>query len=226
MNWTSISDWRHRLPLVGLLGILALSPGPAQADTVKYKLTVNITWSAETAPFEFPEHGHMSGLIGATHNARYSLFRDGDTASSGLELVAENGRVKTLRAEFAEAKRRRRIGEEIDGAPLEKVPGEVSVEFTARADHSLVSFVTMIAPSPDWFTGVSAIPLRVDGKWIDKLTVPLWAWDSGTDHGTTYNAEDIDAQPQQSVRLLATPHFVTAGGVVPMGSATITRVDQ
>ena len=60
-------------------------------------------WSRTTAPYEFPDRPHMSALIGATHNARYVLFRDGDTASSGLELVAENGRPRTLQAEFDEA---------------------------------------------------------------------------------------------------------------------------
>ena len=196
----------------------------AAAQTVEYELTVNITWSAETTPFEFPTDGHMSGLVGATHDRRYVLFRDGNTASSGLELVAENGRVATLRAEFAEARRRGRLGEEIDGPPMEQVPRTVSVRFSASESHDLLSFVTMIAPSPDWFTGAADIDLRRDGKWVDNLTVTLWAWDSGTDHGVTYNAEDIDAQPQQSVRLLASRHFLTDGQLVPMGTATITRV--
>lgn len=199
--------------------------GPAGAQqSADFELTVDITWGAATAPLEFPPDGHMSGLIGATHDKRYVLFRDGDTASSGLELVAENGRVATLRAEFAEAKRRGRIGTEIDGPALDKVPGQISIRFKANERHSRLSFVTMIAPSPDWFTGAADIALRADGNWIDTTSVVLWAWDSGTDHGTTYNAEDIDAQPQQSIRLLASPHFLTGRGLVPMGTATITRI--
>ena len=199
--------------------------GPADTQqTVEFELTVNITWSTATAPLEFPPDGHMSGLIGATHDKRYVLFRDGDTASSGLELLAENGRVATLRAELAEARRRGRLGEEIDGPELDKVPGEISVRFKASEKHSRLSFVTMIAPSPDWFTGAADIALQAGGNWIDTISVTLWAWDSGTDHGTTYNAEDIDAQPQQSIRLLASPHFLTEQGLVPMGTATVTRV--
>ncbi|NNE23817.1 MAG: hypothetical protein HKN11_14525 [Rhizobiales bacterium] len=200
--------------------------GPAGAQqTAEFELTVDITWSAATAPYEFPpDGGHMSSLIGATHNARYVLFRDGDTASSGLELVAENGRAATLKAEFAEARRRGRLGTEINGPKLDKVPGQISVRFEASEKHSRLSFVTMIAPSPDWFTGATDIALRVDGNWINTTSITLWAWDSGTDHGMTYNAEDMDAQPQQSIRLLASPHFLTGRGLVPMGTATVTRV--
>lgn len=199
--------------------------GPAGAQqSVEFELTVDITWSAATTPLEFPPDGHMSGLIGATHDQRYVLFRDGDTASSGLELVAENGRAATLKAEFAEAKRRGRLGVEINGPKLDKVPGKLSVRFEASEKHSRLSFVTMIAPSPDWFTGAADIALRTGGNWINTTTVTLWAWDSGTDHGTTYNAEDIDAQPQQSIRLLTSPHFLTGPGLAPIGTATITRV--
>ncbi|MGI9463847.1 MAG: hypothetical protein ACR2OM_07905, partial [Aestuariivirgaceae bacterium] len=87
-----------------------------------------------------------------------------------------------------------------------------------------VSFVTMIAPSPDWFTGAADIALIRNGKWIDELEIVLWAWDSGTDGGTTYNADDDDTQPRQSVRLLASPHFLRQTGFVAMGTAKIRRV--
>ncbi len=213
-----------------LLSLVAVGLGAfpdnlaAADDTARFELTLDITWSRGTAPFEFPDVGHMSGLIGATHNPRYVLFRDGDTASSGLELVAENGRVRTLRAEFAEAERRKRLGTRIDGPELPKVPGRISTRFETTRAHPLLSFVTMIAPSPDWFTGAADVALVNDGSWIDELRIPLWAWDSGTDGGTSYSSKDVDTQPQQSVRLLASPHFLNGNGLVPVGTATVRRL--
>lgn len=218
-----VSKRRTALLLAVGLGLAVLPGGLAAEETAAFELEAEITWSAETAPFEFPEDPHLSGLIGATHNSRYVLFRDGDTASSGLELVAENGRVATLKAEFAEAKRRRRLGAVIDGPELKKAPGKIVARFEAGAAHPLLSFVTMIAPSPDWFTGVADVPLQRDGAWIEALEVPLWAWDSGTDGGGTYAAPDKDQQPQQSVRLLASPHFLRESGLVPMGVVRIRR---
>ena len=196
----------------------------AQEDSASFNLVADITWSAETAPLEFPEDPHLSGLIGITHNSRYVLFRDGYTASSGLELVAENGRKTTLLAEFKEGERRNRIGTVIEGPGLERAPGTIRVTFETTMRHSFLSFITMIAPSPDWFTGVSDLALAVDGNWIDEITVPLWAWDSGTDGGLTYMAADEDIQPRQSVRLIASPHFLTTTGLVAVGTVTIRRI--
>ncbi len=203
---------------------LALSTLAAADDVARFEVALEITWSHETAPFEFPDGAHLSRLVAATHNRRYVLFRDGQTASSGLELVAENGRPKTLRAEFDEAIRRGRLGSVVIGPGLPDVPGRIVSELNTTRDHPLLSFVTMLAPSPDWFTGAADVRLVDDGGWIDRVQVPLWAWDAGTDSGTTYEASDEDMQPQQSVRLLATPHFLTSNGIVPVGVATIRRI--
>ena len=216
-----------RIILLALVSAGALLPDAsafAQADTATYELTLEITWSAETAPFQFPANPHLSRLFGATHNGRYTLFRDGHTASSGLELMAENGRGSVLMAEFAEAARRGRVGTVFEGPNLAVSPGAVSATFAATSEHPLLSFVTMIAPSPDWFIGGADLPLLVDGSWIDTIELELWAWDSGTDSGLTYDAPNAETQPQQSVRLLATPHVLTADGLVSFGTAHIRRI--
>ena len=102
----------------------------------------------------------------------------------------------------------------------------IRTRFEARAEHPLVSFVTMIAPSPDWFTGAADVALMTRGRWVEEVVVPLWAWDGGTDGGATYEAPNQDTPPRQSVRLLATAHFLRPGGLLPVGSATIRRVER
>ena len=197
----------------------------AQDGTVTYEATVDITWSAASAPYEFPDGAHLSGIVGATHNESYVLFRDGQTGSSGLELVAENGRPKTLEAEFAEGMRRGQINAIVYGPGFKEVPAAKDISFSTTPEHPLFSFVTMIAPSPDWFTGISDFQLFQDGAWIEEAELTLWAWDSGTDFGPTYTSPNDDSQPQESVRLLATPHFLTEDGLVPMGTITLRRID-
>lgn len=211
--------------LMTALGCLIFTATSSTAeDQARYRLTVEITWSEETAPFEFPGAPHMSGLIGITHNSRYALFRDGDHASSGLELVAENGRPSIIKAEFAEGQRRKRVGEVFQAPGLSDLPDAFEVEFTASVDHPRVSFVTMLAPSPDWFTGHSDLLLLRDEVWVEDVKLPVWVWDSGTDLGETFRAPNEDNQPQQSIRLLATPHFLTDKGLVPIGQATLKRI--
>jgi len=228
------SGGRRTLPAA--IALAALGPGAAAAQsatqpdgdaparTATYELVLDVTWSAETAPLDFPADPHLSPVIAVTHTSRYALFRDGETASSGLELVAENGRSTTLLAELAEARRRGRVGGWVEGPALDLSPGRVALEIAATRDHPLLSLVTMLAPSPDWFTGIADVALIVDGDWIDAATAPLWIWDSGTDAGETYAAANSDRQPQESIRLLATPHVLGPDGLTPAGRAHLRRI--
>ena len=208
--------------------MLALTSPMTEAfgqETASYQLQIKATWSAETHPFEFPSNPTFSHIIGTTHNDDYALFKDGQTGSSGLELIAERGRVSIFRVELDEADDRGLIGTVFDGDEIETIPGETTLHFSATTEFSLVSFATMIAPSPDWITGVSSIALYDGNQWMDRLELPLWAWDAGTDSGETYQARNQDTQPQQSVRLVATPHFLTDQGLSKVGEAVIERIN-
>jgi hypothetical protein len=213
-----------RLLVTSLALIVTMPSGPRAEEAARYQVELKVTWSSETHPYEFPLGAHFSDLIGASHDSRYVIFADGQTASSGLELLAENGRASILQAELAEASRRDRVGAVFTGEGLRTVPGAITAEFDVDAEHSIVSLATMIAPSPDWFTGVSGVILAREGIWIERLELPLWAWDAGTDSGSTYAAPDMDTQPRQSVRLLATPHFLGAAGLICVGTVSFVRI--
>lgn len=211
-----------------LLSLLALTPLPVEAlgqETADYQLQIQATWSAETHPIDFPPNPTFSHIIGTTHNDDYALFKDGETGSSGLELIAERGRVSIFRIELDEADDRGLIGTVFEGDEIETIPGETTLLFSATTEFPLVSFATMIAPSPDWITGVSSIALYDGKQWVDRLELPLWAWDAGTDSGETYQARNQDTQPQQSVRLVATPHFLSDQGLSEVGRVVIERIN-
>ncbi len=210
---------------VGPLLAIAL-PGLAAAETARYELTVNIGWSEATHPHEWPaDDPHMSQLTGLTHNSRYVLFADGRTASGGLKSIAENGRSGIITAELDDLNRKKkRTGDAFTAEGLATVPGTMRTTFTVSDEMPLVSFATMIAPSPDWITGLSSVDLMKDGAFVQELRLPLWAWDAGTDSGTTYTAENAETQPAQTTRLAASPHFLTAKGLVPVGEAILTLI--
>ncbi|MEM0946578.1 MAG: spondin domain-containing protein [Pseudomonadota bacterium] len=210
---------------VAVLFSLAFGLPAVAQDTARYRLDIRYDWSSPTHPFEFPENAHMARVFGVTHSERYTLFADGLTASGGLELMAENGRDTILRAEWAEAKRRKRIGSTFEGPGVGVLPGGVSIEFETHQDAPLLSFAAMLAPSPDWFTGLAGVPLHTRTGWTDRIEASLWAWDSGTDSGATYAAPNVDTNPRASVRLLASPHVLVDKGLVAIGSAVLTRID-
>lgn len=60
--------------------------------------------------------------------------------------------------------------------------------FRVTREHHLVSLVTAIIPSPDWFLGVSNMELCevTTTKWAPSLTFNLYALDAGTDSGLTF----------------------------------------
>jgi len=163
----------------------------------------------------------MSSLIGLTHGDRFSLFAAGKTASSGLELVAENGRSGILRAQFEELERRDRIGHIVEAGGIDSLPGKASTNFRTTKAHPLLSVVTMLAPGPDWFTGVSAVSLLDGEKWVDSISLPLWVWDAGTNSGLTFKSKNTDIQPRESVRLLSTRHFLDDAGLIKIGTISI-----
>lgn len=203
-------------------------PGALAQETARYRIDIDVTWSPATHPVEFFPGAHLTTLIGARHHDRYVLFGDGRTASSGLQSVAERGKNLILKAELEDQRdrgERGRVGEIFEGSGLDRPPGKMTASFTATAAHNLVSFVTMIAPSPDWFTGAASLALQKDGKWVDRVEVTLWPWDAGTDSGATWTAENAETQPKESVRLLVAPYFFDAGGLKPLGKATVMRLE-
>lgn len=62
-----------------------------------------------------------------------------------------------------------------------------SAEFSVDRTRHLMSFLTMLGPSPDWNVGLSGEDLCTkDCGWVQKLVTDLIPWDAGTDGGVTY----------------------------------------
>ena len=68
---------------------------------------------------------------------------------------------------------------------------------TLTTDHPRVTLLTMIAPSPDWFVGVSGLSLLDEqGEWMASRTVNLYPWDAGTEGGTEFSLSNPATSPQ------------------------------
>lgn len=66
--------------------------------------------------------------------------------------------------------------------------GKTFAVFRVDAAHHLVSLVSMISPSPDWFVGISSLELcETSCTWVESKVVDLYPWDAGTDKGITYD---------------------------------------
>ena len=178
--------------------------GDTVGGDARYRVTFQATWSAETHPTNFPANPHFSGLVGATHNENNRIWQRGELASDGIELMAETGGKTQLLPEIAELIEAGNAHGELSGGGLSTSPASVSLEFDIVSSHPFVTLVSMLAPSPDWFVGVSALSLLAeDGTWKEREEVMLRLYDAGTDDGTTFTAANADSDPAQPISRLS-----------------------
>jgi len=218
----------RKTTLVLTLALLILSAGSAAADGAQYSVTLKRLWTAKSHPFEYPEAGlltgpHFSGLIGATHNGGYKIYKEGAKPTPGLEKLSEEGKHSPLDAEIKAAIAAGKAGALFETGPIRDEDGSETVSVMVDSKFPMVSAVAMIAPSPDWFAGAADVNLMEGGKWVAKKTVDLYAYDSGGDDGATYKADDKDTNPKKSTMSAKTQHFVSKGNMVRVATLTFTR---
>jgi len=219
--------------LAGLLFVLFLGCSknenivtqPEPELNARYKLTFNAIWSAQTHPTEFPASAHFSGLIGMTHNANAMLFTRGEIASEGIKNMAETGGKNPLETEIQNFISSGTGKTLISGGGINSSPGDVSLEFNITTSHSMVSVVSMLAPSPDWFIAVSNINLFENDEWLTSKTITVDIYDAGTDDGSTFLSPDIPTVPRATIFDITIPPLAVNNVVAPLGSITFTKID-
>ncbi len=219
--------------LVGLLFVLLLGCSenenvliqPEPELSARYKLTFDASWSAQTHPNEFPSSAHFSGLIGMTHNENVMLFAKGENASDGMKNMAETGGKNPLETEIQNFISVGTGNILISGGGINSSPGEVSLEFDIIISHPLVSVVSMLAPSPDWFIAVSNINLIENNAWVTSKTITVDIYDAGTDDGMTFQSPDEPTDPKVPIFTITTPPLAVNNVVAPLGSITFTKIE-
>ena len=194
------------------------------SGVANYIVTFESTWSSTTHPSNFPDSPHFSGLIGGTHNEHASFWSVGSAASDGMEDMAETGGKNILADEIESSISDGNAISVLSGGNIALSPGSVSLDFNISSVYPYVTLVSMIAPSPDWFVGVSGLNLCQNGNWVSSEVVDLYAYDAGTDSGATYTAADKDTSPQGAITELNTGVFKVNGVVPTLGTFTFELV--
>lgn len=176
-------------------------------STATYRVTFESSWSADTHPQDFPSNPHFSGLIGATHNATVSFWEPGVLASAGIESMAETGSKLLLTSEVNSAIFAGNAELVLSGGGIGLSPGSVALEFDVSEQFPLVTLVSMLAPSPDWFVGASSLDLFDGGVWIQRVEIPLLVYDAGTDSGPSYTSPNADTDPAELISELTSAPF-------------------
>jgi len=177
------------------------SSDPDPAAIATYTVTFSTEWSGVTFPTNYPgdRDRHFSSLVGATHNEQVIFWESGQLASEGIEKVAEDGDNSVLESEIDSAIDTGTADAVLMGDGIPDTATETELMFLVSKNYPLVSLVSMLAPSPDWFVGVSGVSLMQGGDWIDEFAIDLVAYDAGTDSGVVYYAANNDTDPQNVI---------------------------
>lgn len=176
----------------------SLTPSPPDGDVAtrslaRYEVVFEGAWNAQSTPGGMPGGAHFTPLIGGIHDDQVAFLRSGERASPGVESMAELGGTQQLANEVEAA-----------GAIVLHHPGNIGPEgrvtldpVELSTDNPRITLTTMIAPSPDWFVGVSGLSfLDSAGNWIASRQVNLYPWDAGTEDGTEFSLTNPATSPQ------------------------------
>ncbi|XP_050690641.1 spondin-1-like isoform X3 [Eriocheir sinensis] len=131
-----------------------------------------------------------------SHGPQYVLFHAGEPASPALKSFAETGR-SDLIDQGAQAENG--VLDAFNTPPITQGVGVVTAQFFVDGNHSRVSLVSKIVPSPDWFVGVDSFDLCEDGNWVDNVKIQVDPLDAGTDNGLTFTSPDWPTTPPERI---------------------------
>ena len=191
---------------IALVGVLTLKGAIlfATPTVATYDLTVEVMWDQSDHEewaelFEDIVNPHFSHLGGGTHNSSLSIWAPGESVApgSGMELMQETGwidipdpTIVDLSSEFDAHIASGKSWSKLNWPQAFAAGSTTDLTFDVSSTHPLVTIMTMIGPSPDWFVGVSGLdlsrPARSVGStsgWSDSVVVDLFAYNGGSEDG-------------------------------------------
>ena len=199
---------------------LVIMPAQGNAQSATYRVTFEgkFTASALASGVSVPSGEHFTTLIGAVHNGSVTFWSSGGTASAGVEAVAELGTTGTFESEINANMNAATVFEQ---SIASGGTATATVDIVVTTDHPRVTLLSMVAPSPDWFVGVSGLSLLdAQGDWLASHTVDLFPYDAGTEEGTEFSLSNAATSPQGTITSLrGTGKFSNE----PIATLTFTR---
>ena len=198
--------WRIATGLFLLATIILGAPtGPARAQTDSESATYTVTfegnWNTDSTPDGVVGGAHFTTLIGAVHNSDVTFWAVGEMATAGVERVAELGITGTFETEISNAEEGTVIS--IVKKSGTSATGTRTFEVEFSRTHPLLTLLSMIGPSPDWFVGVSALSLLDESDdWLPSHTVDLFPYDAGTENGEEFSLSNSATSPQGDITSL------------------------
>ncbi|XP_039437929.1 spondin-2 [Culex pipiens pallens] len=227
MKKTKLVLWRRPSPplvtvlLLLVLGLIPLMDGAVlQSEScnsealVFYRIRLQTSWSRQLFPKHYPEFRpppQWSMTYGQSHNRAFNLFRLNDLASASISRFAESGHAHALEEDLS--RQSPAIHDEFHLPKIAKGEGSSEGTFFLDGSHTMVSFITKIVPSPDWFVGLDSYNLCRGGRWADNVTIELSPLDAGTSNGLTFTSPKWPTNPPNVIEKITArypKHFASS----------------
>ena len=172
----------------------------AQTPKAKYSINFTSVWNS-TDHGTLPGNAHWSRLVGTTHKTANTFWNAGSLATTGVKNIAETGNNSVFNTEVTTAISTKESDQYILGSNLGTATGSIIInDLIVDKDYPLLTLLSMIAPSPDWFIGVNSLNLLdASSNWKSSISLDLFAYDSGTDSGTNYSSSNVITTPFQNI---------------------------
>jgi hypothetical protein len=175
-------------------------------QNVLYSCVLTNNWTMENHPVDYPSgSAHWSPPVMVTHNKNYEVWAPNKLATPGVEFVAETGSTSILQDEVRDAQSQNATGDIIIGTTqfLSDDPTQSFEPILMTANYPYLSTISMIAPSPDWFTGVyNFLPVGASGGgcfWFQSFEIATYPWDAGTEKGEFYSINNDPEDPHEPI---------------------------
>ncbi|MCY4128882.1 MAG: spondin domain-containing protein [Gammaproteobacteria bacterium] len=163
-------------------------------DTAEYSVKFTGNWTLDSTPGGVVGGAHFTRIAGGKHNSSVTFWASGQTATSGLESLAEIGSTSGFISEInASSHTDASFTSSVGGGGT----GTSTFTLNMKRTHPLVTLASMIGPSPDWFVGLSGYSLLDgDDNWVSSVTVNLYPYDAGTEDGENFSLSNPATNPQ------------------------------
>ncbi len=194
------------------------------AASATYEIQFTNLWN-KADHVSFPNNAHFSPILAVTHNDDFALFKMGELASAGLEQLAESGATDLLSADIRKAKDMGSAKESLQSAALfpKRDGNHLTMKIRVSSKHDLLSFATMIAPSPDWIVGVDSLDTHIDGAFIQSAEFELFALNAGTEEGDFAGNFSINNRATNPAQPLASLDHIP-GLAMPFAKVKIVKI--
>jgi hypothetical protein len=191
-----------------------IDPPEAEVCCMVYRVDVISTWNSESPAWP-DRDAHFSWLGGVNHNDKVKFWEVGKLASPGIDLMSVTGLTTDLIAEikveitkgnaqYIIDKRHWFCPEGISHSNC----GTSSFEIAVTKDFPLVTMVSMLGPSPDWFIGTESLSmLNNNGEFVSEIIYELYPYDAGIlSDNSVLGADCCDREPlsipQENIHLI------------------------